>query len=195
MLLSRQLTNSAPACIGPHTVQVRSLFCLNRLNSYAYTIALRRHGEWRRDLNEDLTLPFTRNIASSWAKVFETDLMGPFGIAVVSTVNKLLIDIENTAAPGLKDRIKIQAEMSLAQASETLRTIIDVVQKILTAQQKEVSRCMSPHVRSQLISGYDQAMEERGIGSVARQKVQKFTAMAKNLILNRLLGRLSILHC
>jgi len=142
-----------------------------------------------------LTLPFTRNIASSWAKVFETDLMGPFGIAVVSTVNKLLIDIENTAAPGLKDRIKIQAEMSLAQASETLRTIIDVVQKILTAQQKEVSRCMSPHVRSQLISGYDQAMEERGIGSVARQKVQKFTAMAKNLILNRLLGRLSILHC
>ena len=179
MLLSRQLTNSAPVCIGPHTVQVRSLFCLIRFVSHAYIIALRRHGDWRRSLNEELTLPFTRNIASSWAKVFETDLMGPFGIAVKSTVNKLLIDIENTAAPGLKDRIKIQAEMSLAQASETLRATIDLVQNILTTQQKEVSRCMSPHVQSQLIDGYDQAMEERGIGSVARQKVRKFTVMAE----------------
>jgi len=126
-----------------------------------------------------LTLPFTRNIASSWAKVFETDLMGPFGIAVISIVEKLLIDVENTAALGLRDRIKIQAEMSLAQTSETLRATIDLVQNILTTQQKEVSRCISPHVQSQLIDGYDQAMEERGIGSVARQKVCKFTAMAE----------------
>ena len=39
---------------------------------------------------------------------------------------------------------------------------------------------MSPHVRSQLIDGYNQAMEERGTGSVARQKVWKFTVMVKS---------------
>jgi len=118
-----------------------------------------------------LTLPFTRNIASSWGKVFETDLVGPFGTDVKSAVNKLLAEIEDTAAPGLKDRIKIQGEMSLAQASETLRAVMDLVRNTLSTQQKEVSRCMSPHVRSQLIDGYNQAMEERGTGSVARQKV------------------------
>ncbi|KAL9712639.1 hypothetical protein Ac2012v2_003876 [Leucoagaricus gongylophorus] len=135
-----------------------------------YRATLRRHGEWKRNFNEELTLPFTRNIASSWGKVFETDLVGPFGTDVKSAVNKLLTEIEDTAAPGLKDRIKIQGEMSLAQASETLRAVMDLVRNTLSTQQKEVSRCMSPHVRSQLIDGYNQAMEERGTGSVARQK-------------------------
>jgi len=37
-------------------------------------------------------------------------------------------------------------------------------------EQKEVSRCLAPHVQEQLVDGYDRAMEERGTGSVARQK-------------------------
>ena len=38
-------------------------------------------------------------------------------------------------------------------------------------EQKETSRCLAPHVQDQLLWGYDRAMEERGRGSVARQKV------------------------
>ena len=37
-------------------------------------------------------------------------------------------------------------------------------------EQKEVSRCLAPHVQNQLVDGYNRAMEERGTGSVARQK-------------------------
>lgn len=135
-----------------------------------YRATLRRHGEWRRNLNEELTLPFTRNIASSWGKVFESDLFGPFEAAVNSAVNNVLAEIEDTAAPGLKDRTKIQGEACLAQAAEVLQAIMELVRTTLSDRQKDVSRCMSPHVRNQLVDGYDRAMEERGRGSVARQK-------------------------
>jgi hypothetical protein len=45
------------------------------------------------------------------------------------------------------------------------------VKEALNNEQKEVSRSLAPHVQSELIDGYSAAMEERGPGSVARQKV------------------------
>lgn len=47
-----------------------------------------------------------------------------------------------------------------------------LVGDFLRNQQKDISRCLIPHVKAQLSSGYDEAMEERGTGSVARQKVR-----------------------
>ena len=49
---------------------------------------------------------------------------------------------------------------------------LDVVREAMNTQQKEVSRCLAPHVQGQLLEGYERAMEERGPGSVARQKVR-----------------------
>ncbi|KAF9452482.1 hypothetical protein P691DRAFT_697145, partial [Macrolepiota fuliginosa MF-IS2] len=135
-----------------------------------YRATLRRHGTWRRDLNAELTLPFTRNIANSWGKVFESDLFAPFEAAVTSTINKLLEEIEDTAAAGLKDRTRRQGDLCLEEARVALRQIIEIVRETLAREQKEVSRCMAPHVQIQLLDGYDRAMEERGRGSVARQK-------------------------
>lgn len=133
--------------------------------------ALRRHGTWRQDLNAELTLPFIRNIANSWGKVFESDLFGPLEGAVTSTINKFLQEVEDTAAPSLKDRTRRQRDLCLDEARAALRQIMELVQEKLTASQKDVSRCMAPHVQAQLVDGYDRAMEERGRGSVARQKV------------------------
>jgi hypothetical protein len=171
MLLSRHRMNLLSACIGLRIVRVSAAISQSGSPVNDQISALRRHGSWRRDLNAELTLPFTRNIANSWGKVFESDLFGPFEAAVKAVINKLLMEIEDTAAPGLKDRTKIQGEMCLVHAGEVLQGIMDLVQRTLTTEQKEVSRCMAPHVQSQLIDGYDLAMEERGIGSVARQKV------------------------
>ncbi|OBZ71936.1 hypothetical protein A0H81_08311 [Grifola frondosa] len=111
-----------------------------------YRATLRRHGSWRQDLNVELTNPFTRNIASSWSKVFEADLFASFEKAATSAINKLLEDVEKSAAT------------------------LDVVRETMNTEQKEVSRCLAPHVQNQLVDGYDRAMEERGRGSVARQK-------------------------
>lgn len=105
--------------------------------------------------------------------MFESDLFAPFEAAVTSTISKLLDEIEDTAAPGLKDRTRRQGELCLKEARVALRQILEIVRETLSTQQKEVSRCMAPHVQNQLMDGYDRAMEERGLGSVARQKVSE----------------------
>ena len=134
-------------------------------------IALRRHGTWRRDLNVELINPFTKNIAHSWGKVFELDLFAPFEAAAIKGINKLLNDVEGSAAPGLKDSTKMQGGQCLEEARVALEKTMDIVKETMNNQQKEVSRCMAPHIQRQLVDGYDRAMEERGPGSVARQKV------------------------
>lgn len=115
----------------------------------------------------------TRNIASSWSQVFEADLFAAFDDSVNSTITKVLKEIESSAAAGLKDRVKTQAAACMEEARLALKNIIDVVRETMNAEQKEVSRCIAPHVQAQLVQGYEDAMEERGKGSVARQKVSQ----------------------
>jgi hypothetical protein len=83
-------------------------------------------------------------------------------------------DVEESAAPGLKDRARLQGETCVEEARLALKKTVDLVKETMNTEQKEVSRCMAPHVQDQLIDGYDTAMEERGTGSVARQKVCLF---------------------
>lgn len=158
-------------CTGPPTVLVGSCRkCLSSVPSRPSS-ALRRHGSWRRDFNVELVNPFTRNIAHSWSTVFESNLFAPFETATLDSINKLLKDVEDSAAPGLKDRTNKQAEVCLEEARVALKNAVELVKQTLATEQKEVSRCIAPHVQAQLIEGYDTAMQERGTGSVARQKV------------------------
>jgi len=131
---------------------------------------LRRHGSWRQDLNVELTNPFTRQIASSWQKVFEADLFAAFEKSTLFVIDNLLKDVEESAAPGLKERARGQGELCLQEAKIALKKTMDVVRDTMSSQQKETSRSLAPHVQEQLFDGYDAAMEERGTGSVARQK-------------------------
>ncbi|KAH9943050.1 uncharacterized protein BXZ73DRAFT_40115 [Epithele typhae] len=151
-----------------------------------YRATLRRHGSWRQDLNVELTNPFTRQIASSWSKVFEADLFVSFEQASNEVIQRLLSDIESSAAAGLKDRAKGQGELCMEEARVALRKTLDVVSETMTTEQKEVSRCLAPHVQNQLMDGYNRAMEERGTGSVARQKAvfHDYVARTKDHVFN-----------
>lgn len=120
--------------------------------------------------------PFTRNIASSWSHVFEADLFSAFEKATSEVIEKLLKEVENDAPIGLKERARGQGELSLEEAKVALKKTLGVVKDTLTTEQKEISRCLAPHVQTQLREGYILAMEERGRGSVARQKVIVFFA-------------------
>ncbi|KAF8165415.1 Dynamin family-domain-containing protein [Crassisporium funariophilum] len=135
-----------------------------------YRATLRRHGSWRRDLNVELINPFTRNIAHSWSKVFESDLFAPFKVSTLATIDSLVKEVEESAAVGLKERARVQGEQCLEEARVALNKAVEVVKATMNTEQKEVSRVMAPHVQAHLIEGYDTAMEERGTGSVARQK-------------------------
>ncbi|KAI9063349.1 hypothetical protein FKP32DRAFT_1592405 [Trametes sanguinea] len=162
-----------------------------------YRATLRRHGSWRQDLNVELTNPFTRQIASSWARVFEADLFASFEQATTKAIQQLIDDITESAAPGLKDRARGQGELAMEEAKVALKKTLDVVRETMNNEQKEVSRCLAPHVQAQLVDGYDRAMEERGRGSVARQKAvfHDYIARVKDQVFTGaadvLMGRLS----
>lgn len=104
--------------------------------------------------------------------MFESDLLRPFETAITNAITKLLTEFEQSAAPGLKDRAKLQGEGCLEEARIALEKMMAVVNETMTNQQKEISRCMAPYVQAELAHAYDTAMEERGRGSVARQKVK-----------------------
>ncbi|KAF7352854.1 Nuclear GTPase SLIP-GC [Mycena venus] len=122
----------------------------------SYRATLRRNGEYRRDLNVELT--------------FEADIFSPLLKSIVACIDKLVGDVERSAAPGLKDRTKLQGESCLDSARTALDKTIETVKETLTSQQKEISRCLAPHVQAELLDGYERAMEEHGKGSVARQR-------------------------
>jgi len=175
-LQSQHLIVSLPACIGERTVPVSASFWLlstRHLNAFKQCLALRRYGTFRRDLNEELIIPMTKTIASSWSKVFEADLFSTFEASITNSINKLVSDVEGSAATSLKDRVRTQGEACTEEAKAALKNIVEVVRETMNSEQKEVSRCLVPHIQRQLFEGYDTAMEERGSGSVARQKVNR----------------------
>ena len=67
--------------------------------------------------------------------------------------------------------MKNQAEPCLDEARLALQNAIEIVKETLNTKQKDISRLLAPHIQNELVDGYDEAMEERGRGSVARQKV------------------------
>lgn len=152
------------------------------------TLALRRLGEFRRDLNLELVAPLTKEIASSWARVFESDLFGPTERSILTGIEKLIKEIERTSPAGLKDRCKAQGALSAEEAKIAMKALMAKVQAQMSNQQKEISRCVAPHVRDALLDGYTSAMEERGRGSVARQKAlfHRWVEEAKDTVFRNL---------
>lgn len=102
--------------------------------------------------------------------MFEADIFASLLASTTSCIDKLVADVERSAAPGLKDRAKVQSEKCLESARVALDQTVQTVKETLNTEQKEVSRSLAPHVRNQLLDGYDAAMDERGKGSVKRQK-------------------------
>lgn len=127
-----------------------------------YRATLRRQGTFRTtDINVELVNPFTRHIASSWSKIFESDLFSALEAGVERKIAKLLKDVEDSAAHGLKDRVKFQAGQCREEAKVALNKTMELVKKIMNEEQKTVSRGLAPHVQMQLAETYNRAMEER----------------------------------
>lgn len=142
----------------------------NSMHWGTYRAHLRRDGVFRRDLNVELCLPLTSSIAKSWGEVFEQDLFAEFGRRTTQAIEQLIEEIKDSAAPGLRERCRVQGHLAEEDAQTALRAMIQTVHEALQKEQKEISRSLSPHVQQQLLDVYIRAIMERGKGSVARQK-------------------------
>jgi hypothetical protein len=93
-----------------------------------------------------------------------------FQASTEDIINKLVRDVEASAPVGLRDKVKLQAEAALAAARLALKNSVGDVKAAMDLEQKEISRCLAPHIQNQLRETYLSALDERGKGSVARQK-------------------------
>jgi hypothetical protein len=74
--------------------------------------------------------------------------------------------------PRVSARLSAQADVAVGQeVQNALQKTIEIVRATMQEEQKEISRCLAPEVQNSLREGYERALEERGRGSVARQKV------------------------
>ncbi|KAK7470729.1 hypothetical protein VKT23_002151 [Stygiomarasmius scandens] len=135
-----------------------------------YRATLRRYGAWQRDLNSELLVPFTKNIATAWGAIFEQDLFASVEVDALNVIRTLLCDVEVSAALGLKDRVKSQGELCLEEAKVAMQKSTELVRSALSEEQKDISRLLAPLVQHSLKDGYELALEQVGRGSVARQK-------------------------
>ncbi|KIY48788.1 hypothetical protein FISHEDRAFT_58698 [Fistulina hepatica ATCC 64428] len=141
--------SSASSC---HWQTYRARTSLVRFSRYkrSYHLVRRRHGVWRRDVNGEMFVPSTKSIASSWGKLFQDDRLQSFQAAIEGAINSLLKDFEKSATTGLRDPARIQAGACKEEAKAAMQKSMTVV--------------------AELIPTYDRAMEERGTGSIKRQK-------------------------
>lgn len=102
--------------------------------------------------------------------VFEEDLFSGFQRDTERVVQKLLKDIGASAPNGLKDKVQLQGETAMNEAKLALQNATVAVKNAMDAEQKEISRCLAPYIRSQLQDTYLAAYQECGPGSVSRQK-------------------------
>lgn len=142
MLRFKSLMSSLQACTGRASEPVSGIF--TALYSFTEEIsAIRRHGAFRRDLNVELSNPLTKSIASSWSKVFESDLFAEFEKATKAAIEKLIKEVENSAPTGLKDRTRGQGLVCQEEANVALKKTLDLVKETMNNEQKEVSRIIS----------------------------------------------------
>ncbi|KAJ1303224.1 hypothetical protein OPQ81_011422 [Rhizoctonia solani] len=136
----------------------------------SYRAALRRNGEWRGDLNADLVGPMTREIAASWARVFDSDLFSPAVRNERQEIMHILKEVQDSAPPGLSARCRVQSQLALKETEVLTTNLLQNLKTMMTNEQKDISRCLTPHVQRELLTAYQSATAERGTGSVARQK-------------------------
>ncbi|CAK5275569.1 unnamed protein product [Mycena citricolor] len=129
----------------------------------SYRATLRRHGEYRRDLNAELLNPFTRNIAQTWQQVFEADVFETLLTSINARINALVNEVEISAAAGLKERARIQGDSCIQSA----RVALD----------QTVSSSSYPGRAQRWIRPCNGGT---GTGSVKRQKASFHTFVAEN---------------
>ncbi|RDX53114.1 hypothetical protein OH76DRAFT_1480146 [Lentinus brumalis] len=136
----------------------------------SFRATLRRDGSYKRDLNAELTIPFSAHIAESYCELFRKDFFTTLEDEALETIESLIQNFVDFVPAYLRVRAKSQGEICMAQARASLGNIVPSVDRALKDYQPLIGRKLTPHVQAQLVDGYRLAMQETGPGSVKRQK-------------------------
>lgn len=114
----------------------------------------------------------SREIATPWARLFDSNLFASTEKAAIVKIVQLLQQVEDSVPQSLGNQCKVQCQVARRETQVLLGNIFQNLKSVMTDEQKRISRSLIPHVQSRLEATYNEALEEHGPGSVARQKVR-----------------------
>jgi len=139
-----------------------------------YKATVRRGGEFRLSMNEQLTAPVFRAVSVQWEKAFVSTLTAELGKLstryqaatglIHDRVQQALVGagVEEELAKGLRDAASSGVQTKLG-------AVVDGVKTKMQAQQRDLSRGVTPLVKEQMQPGYSAGMAEAGTGSHRRR--------------------------
>ncbi|KAL1946555.1 hypothetical protein VTO73DRAFT_14659 [Trametes versicolor] len=141
-----------------------------RIHHLTYRATIRRKGLFRKDLNAELAVPFTRRIARSWSDAFASNLLGTLEERAAAQIELLLGRVVASVPAYLQPRAQEVVRSIMRSARRELRSVRALVRTALDKLKTDLSQSLSPLVQSQLAKGYEDASLEVGRGSSRRQK-------------------------
>jgi hypothetical protein len=137
-------------------------------------LSVTRHsGQWKKDnLNEQLTIPFKAEAASTYAEFFEKRHFHPLEDSLRTCISKVLEELVGSAPEILRQKCRKLLQLAVEDAgADIARRIIDKSDFMMRRGRKEGHRVVLSFIKSQLEPSYRKATEESGTGSFGRSKV------------------------
>ncbi|KAH9853794.1 hypothetical protein C2E23DRAFT_95041 [Lenzites betulinus] len=135
-----------------------------------FRATLRRHGVYKKDLNALLAVPFTKQIAQTWSKVFATHLLKSLEKQVMAQITQVLNNVVDSVPPYLHPRAKAATSTIKWNAQRALKAVQASVTQAMDAFKLELGASLSPLLQAHLVAGYNIAVLETGKGSDRRRK-------------------------
>ncbi|XP_066288368.1 uncharacterized protein [Branchiostoma lanceolatum] len=152
------------------------------LHYSTYKATVRRSGVYKSptygpiDMNEDLSSPLYNTITISWQKVFDNGTLF-FTLdnckhSILSTLKEFLLKLRTELqALGMDaDRVNRVGQQQLNSTKMRLDNALAELKEFITAQQREISRVMTPAVQNRMEPAYETCTNERGPGSFNRMR-------------------------
>ncbi|CUA69693.1 hypothetical protein RSOLAG22IIIB_08619 [Rhizoctonia solani] len=149
---------------------IHDLFATPIVHWATYRATLRRDGEFRRNLNEELVGPITRRQLEIWPQTFEKRLLAPMASEAKLQIEAILNQVKLSSPAGVYTICASQCQLALLEAQATVDEIERGLMKLVVREQRALSRFLAPVVKDVLGAAYREAIEIRGRKSTELQK-------------------------
>ncbi|CAE6398092.1 unnamed protein product [Rhizoctonia solani] len=149
---------------------IHDLFAPRITHWATYRATLRRCGEFRRNLNEELVAPITRRQLEIWPQTFRKQLLAPMAKDAKLSIERMLAEVKRTSPPAVYAHCEPQCQLALQEAQATINEIEQGLMKLIVQEQRTLSRFLAPAIRDILDAAYHEAIEIRGRKSTELQK-------------------------
>ncbi|KAG6889386.1 hypothetical protein C0992_005518 [Termitomyces sp. T32_za158] len=137
-----------------------------------FRAALRRSGVYEDlNINYEFTAPFISTIVCAWQVTLDQNVFPKTSKALERVTLHLLNEIPGAChSSSFKQIVMNRVALMFEEATSTLEALHAKVAWQIDKSRRRIATSIVPHIKDQLVEGYEKALEYEGTGSVALQK-------------------------